>query len=91
MDDEDDNEGGENSGSSGKMVFKLLSRDNKGRFETRNLLVPENNSMAVKVMRAKEESRLDQQRRKEQILQLDSLSESNIEVIKSIICCWNGQ
>jgi hypothetical protein len=72
-DDEQANE--RQDGKTGRVAFKLLSRDTKGRFETRQLLVPEHNPMAVKLVRAEEEMRQEKRRIKEQILQLESLSE----------------
>ncbi len=78
--DEDGGQGGEEGGSSsaGKVTFKLLSRDTKGRFETRQLLVPETNPMAVKLARAEEELRAEKAKLKEQILQLEALNEGEV-------------
>lgn len=55
------------------MAFKLLSRDTKGRIEARQLLVPQSNPMAQKVMKAEEEMRLEKQRLKERTLQINQL------------------
>ncbi len=71
MDDEDDG-GSEKPRST--MTFKLLSRDNKGRLEARQLLVPQDNPMAQKVMKAEEELRLEKQRLKERVLQINQLT-----------------
>ena len=56
------------------MAFKLLSRDIKGRFETRQMLVPSNNKMAIKLIAAEEELKLEKQKLKEKVLQIEQLS-----------------
>jgi hypothetical protein len=56
------------------MKFSLLSRDNKGRIETKQLLVPKENAMAQKLAKAEEEARLEKLKIKERTLQLHSLS-----------------
>lgn len=68
MDEEDE------SKPKNTMSFKLLSRDNKGRVEARQLLVPQDNPMAQKVMKAEEELRLEKQRLKERVLQINQMS-----------------
>lgn len=74
----DDEEEGPSSGGGGPggrgVTFKLLSRDAKGRFETRQLLVPEDNKMAVKLAKSEEAMRIEKQRLKERVLQIDQLT-----------------
>lgn len=76
--DEDQAENNNNSGAGGVggrgVTFKLLSRDAKGRFETRQLQVPEDNKMAVKLAKAEETQRIEKQRLKERVLQIDQLT-----------------
>lgn len=88
-DDEDDQEDVPvNSG----VKFKLLSRDGKGtnyyfyfillidstgRVEARELLVPEDNSMAIKLSKAEETLRLERQKLKERVLQIEKLNAEN--------------
>ena len=78
--DEDQGDGTTNTGNSGTgaggrgVTFKLLSRDAKGRFETRQLQVPEDNKMAVKLAKAEETQRIEKQRLKERVLQIDQLT-----------------
>ncbi len=59
----------------GVIPFKLLSRDTKGRLETRQLMVPEETTMAVTVMKSEAASKLEKQKIKEKILQIELLSE----------------
>ena len=56
------------------ITFKLLSRDSKGRFETRALQVPETNRMAVKLVKAEEAMRAERQLLKERVLQIEQLA-----------------
>lgn len=75
----EENEGGEgyeggDKEKGKKIAFKLLSRDNKGRFETRQLMVPKETEMATKLMKAEEELRLEKQKLKERVLQIDKLT-----------------
>ena len=56
------------------MKFSLLSRDNKGRLEARQLLVPKENRMAVKLAKAEEEARLEKLKIKERTLALNSMN-----------------
>lgn len=56
------------------VTFKLLSRDNKGRFETRQLQLPEDSQMAVRLAKAEEAMRAEKQRLKERVLQIDQLT-----------------
>jgi hypothetical protein len=73
--DEDPNQDINKSANSDKvMKFSLLSRDTKGRVETRQLLVPKENPMAVKLMQAEEEMRLEKQRIKERTLQINAMN-----------------
>ena len=46
------------------VAFKLLSRDTRGRVETRQLLVPEEAPMAVKLAKAEAAMRLEKQKLK---------------------------
>lgn len=62
------------------MKFSLLSRDNKGRVEARQLLVPKDNPMAVKLAKAEEEARLEKLRIKERTLQLNSLNNDDVSI-----------
>mmetsp|Transcript_4127 Transcript_4127/g.5698 ORF Transcript_4127/g.5698 Transcript_4127/m.5698 type:complete len:222 (-) Transcript_4127:109-774(-) len=55
------------------VAFKLLSRDAKGRVEARQLLVPQTSTMAVKLQKAEEEMKIEKQRLKERVLQIESL------------------
>lgn len=67
--------GGLMGGPGGRGVtFKLLSRDAKGRFETRQLLVPEDNKMAVKLAKSEEALKIEKQKLKERVLQIDKLT-----------------
>lgn len=69
-DDEDEVESQQPRG----VTFKLLSRDTKGRFETRQLQLPEDNQMAVRLAKAEEAMRAEKQRLKERVLQIDQLT-----------------
>ncbi len=60
-----------------KIAFKLLSRDNKGRLEARQLLVPETNTMAVKLMKAEVEQRIAKERLKQRVLEINSMNADN--------------
>lgn len=86
--DEGDNNNNNSSSSSGNkggrsssngVIFKLLSRDSKGRFETRQLQVPEGNQMAIKLLKAEEEQRIERKILKEKVLQIQSLT-AEVEV-----------
>jgi hypothetical protein len=55
------------------VAFKLLSRDSRGRVETRQLLVPEENQLSLRLARAEANLREEKQRLKMRVLQLDSL------------------
>lgn len=57
----------------GGVVFKMLSRDTKGRVETKQLLVPESNPIVIKLQKSEEMMRLEKQKIKEKVLQLEWL------------------
>lgn len=61
------------SNHNGGVVFKMLSRDTKGRVETRQVLLPETNAIVAKLQRSEEQLRLEKQLIKEKILQLESM------------------
>jgi hypothetical protein len=61
------------SKGAGGVVFKMLSRDMKGRVETRQVLLPESNAIVAKLQRSEEQQRLEKQLIKEKILQLESM------------------
>lgn len=63
-----------------KIAFKLLSRDQKGRIETRQLMVPEENEMAVKLMKAGAEQRIEKERLKQRVLEINSMN-AELEVL----------
>lgn len=95
--EEDDEENG-GYGTSGNrknppgVVFKLLSRDNKGRFETRSLTVPQDNKMALHLAKAEEAQRAERQLLKERVLQIDQLAaEAEVNLNRLIFpsCCPN--
>lgn len=77
-DDEDVQAGPAVPGAAGParqgVTFKLLSRDSKGRFETRQLQLPEDNQMAVRLAKAEETMKAEKQRLKERVLQIDQLA-----------------
>ena len=54
------------------VAFKLLSRDIKGKIETRQLLIPEENQIAMRLAKAEAARREAQLRLKQQVLSLDS-------------------
>lgn len=64
------------------VAFKLLSRDNKGRVETRQLMVSEENPMAVKLAQSEAIFKEERQRHKEKLLQLHSMA----QVVLSFPC-----
>lgn len=65
--------GATSSPAAASVAFKLLSRDAKGRVEARQLLVPQTSTMAVKLQKAEEELKIEKQRLKERVLQIESL------------------
>lgn len=54
------------------IAFKLLSRDNKGKVETRQLLIPEENQISLRLAKAEAARREARLRLKQQVLNLDS-------------------
>jgi len=65
--------GDQSENSSGK-IFKVLSRDSKGRVETRQLLLEEDNSLALRFQKAEEASRVEKKLMKEKVLRLESMN-----------------
>lgn len=61
-DQSDEDEEDEVAGQSRRVAFKLLSRDHRGRVESRQLLVAEDNPMAVRLAKAEMAQRLEKQR-----------------------------
>jgi regulator of nonsense transcripts 2 len=61
------------------VAFKLLSRDTRGRIETRQLLVPEDAAMAIKLAKSEAALKLERQKLKERVLQIESLAEMGEE------------
>jgi hypothetical protein len=59
--------------SSGK-IFKVLSRDVKGRVETRQLLLSQDKSLALRFQKAEEASRVEKKLMKEKVLRLESMN-----------------
>ncbi len=57
------------------MAFKLLSRDRRGRFETRTLLIPEEAAMAVNLVKTEAAQKVERQLIKERVLQSEYLAE----------------
>lgn len=55
------------------VAFKMLSRDPRGRVETRQLVVPEDNQIAMRLARAEAAMREEKQRLKQRVLQLDEV------------------
>ena len=60
------------------VAFKLLGRDTKGRIETRQLLVPEETPMVVKLVQSEAAAKLEKQKLKEKVLQMESLQEQEL-------------
>lgn len=58
----------------GGKVFKVLARDAKGRVETRQMLVPEDNTMVIKLQQSEEAIRLERQLIKERVLQYEAMT-----------------
>lgn len=75
--------GGSGSGNSDrpKMTFRLLGRDTKGRVETRQLLVPTENKIAVKLMQKGEKQRLEKEFLKEKTLMYETMTESDTQTV----------
>ena len=57
-----------------KMTFRLLGRDNKGRVETRHLMVPSENKIAAKLLQKGEKDRQQKELLKEKTLLYDTMS-----------------
>jgi regulator of nonsense transcripts 2 len=71
---------GENTEVSTKAVpFKMLSRDGRGKVEARQLLIPEDSQMALRLAKAEALKREEKMRLKQRILQLDSQAEDDLE------------
>jgi hypothetical protein len=70
-----------------KIAFRLLSRDNKGRIEARQLLVPQENSMAQKLMQSEEEARLEKQKLKERTLLMSSMNSEEVKFFHLLQDC----
>jgi hypothetical protein len=63
------------------MTFRLLGRDTKGRVETRQLLVPSENKIAVKLMQKGEQQRLEKELLKEKTLLYETMTESDTQTV----------
>ena len=72
--DDDDDDDDEESAPKG-MAFKLLGRDTKGRVETRQLMVPSEAPMAVKLLKSEAAMKLERQKLKEKVLQIEAMGE----------------
>jgi hypothetical protein len=75
---ENDNDNDDNSSSrqpAPKMAYKLLARDNRGRVETRQFLVPQSAQMCVNLAKAEAEMKLEKQIIKQKTLQIESMNE----------------
>ena len=77
LDEDDDYEDDDDEEESRRKTvsFKLLSRDTKGRVEARQLLVPEESPMALKLLASEEQEREERERLRARVLQYDALSE----------------
>lgn len=62
-----------------KVTLKLLSRDNKGRIEARQLLVPREHSMVQQMIKTEEEQRLQRERIMERTLQLNAMNNAEAD------------
>jgi hypothetical protein len=85
--------GGSGAGSSNAMKFSLLSRDNKGRLEARQLLVPKENPMAVKLAKAEEAAKMEKMKIKERTLALNSMNaevEERMSLVLSFFLSTNS-
>lgn len=69
------------------MAFKLLAKDGKGRIETRQLMVPEEAPMAIKLQKAEAAARAEKQRLKEKVLQMESLNELEVSQLFATFFC----
>ena len=59
------------------VVFKMLSRDQKGKVESRVFTVPEEASMVQKLAQARGEAQAEKERLKQQTLALQEASDGN--------------
>jgi hypothetical protein len=67
----------EEPNNSTKMTFRLLGRDTKGRVETRQLLVPTENKIAMKLLQKSEKDRLEKELLKEKTLLYETMTDSD--------------
>ena len=74
-------EGTASSSGPPKMSFRLLGRDSKGRVETRQLMVPTENKIAVKLKQKGEKERLEKELLKEKTLLCDTLADSEPQTV----------
>ena len=73
IENEENDHHGRGHGKSKGITFKLLGRDAKGRVETRQLVVPDEVPLAVKLVKAEAALKLEKQKIKEKTLQIDGL------------------
>lgn len=66
---------------SGGIAFKLLSRDAKGRMEARQLMVPEDNDIAIKVAKTVAVMNEEKQQLKKRVLQINALTEEQGQLV----------
>ena len=60
------------------MSFKLLSRDARGKVETRHVVIPDSADLAAKLQKRQESQREERQRNKEQVLALSELEQQGV-------------
>jgi hypothetical protein len=77
IDDDNTTSGGFSSG----IAFKLLSRDSKGRMEARQLMVPEDNDIAIKVAKTVAVMNEEKQQLKKRVLQINALTEEQGQLV----------
>jgi len=65
----------------GGIAFKLLSRDSKGRMEARQLMVPEDNDIAIKVAKTVAVMNEEKQQLKQRVLQINALTEEQGQMV----------
>jgi regulator of nonsense transcripts 2 len=74
-DEDDDNHSGKKVAKAPPVVsFKLLSRDTKGRLETRQFAVSKDSEMVVRLEKAGEQQKIERQRLKETVLRYENAS-----------------
>ena len=79
---DDDNDSKKNSiFPGGGIAFKLLSRDSRGRMEARQLWVPEDNDIAVKVAKTVAVMNEEKQQMKQRVLQINALTEGQGQML----------